>query len=87
MWCASTWAVGRPRCCPPHQLSKVRLTRHPPSWKSCFSQDPRALRNCGSEINRYSFLATRELGPQAAEAGGAGRQSTVTCERYKGKPL
>lgn len=38
------------------------------------------------KINRYSFRATRELGP-AEPAAVAGSRSTGTCERYKGRPL
>ena len=60
----------------------------PTEYEVLFQPGPDGASQLLIKINRYSFRATRELGPQTAEAAAVARQrSTGTCERYKGKPL
>ena len=60
----------------------------PTEYEVLFQPGPDGASKLLIRINRYSFRATRELGPQAAEAATvAGPRSTGTCERYKGRPL
>jgi hypothetical protein len=60
----------------------------PTEYEVLFQPGPDGASQLLIKINRYSFRATRELGPQAAEAAAvAGSRSTGICERYKGKPL
>lgn len=60
----------------------------PTEYEVVFRPGPNGASQLLIKINRYSFRATRELGPQAAEAAAiAGQRSTGTCERHKAKPL
>ncbi len=60
----------------------------PTEYEVLFQPGPDGASQLLIKINRYSFRATRELGPQAAEAAAAaGPRSTGRCERYKGRPL
>jgi hypothetical protein len=60
----------------------------PTEYEVLFQPGPDGASQLLIKINRYSFRATRELGPRAAEAAAvAGQRSTGICERYKAKPL
>ena len=60
----------------------------PTEYEVLFQPGPDGASQLLIKINRYSFRATRELGPQAGEpAATAGPRSTGTCERHKAKPL
>ena len=60
----------------------------PTEFEVLFQPGPEGATRLLIKINRYSFRATRELGPHAGETGAAAAShSTGTCERYKAKPL
>jgi hypothetical protein len=60
----------------------------PTEYEVLFQPGPAGASRLLIKINRYSFRATRELGPQAGEAATTvGPRSTGTCQRYKGTPL
>jgi hypothetical protein len=60
----------------------------PTEYEVLFQPGPDGASQLLIKINRYSFRATRELGPQAGEATATpGPRSTGRCERYRGSPL
>ena len=60
----------------------------PTEYEVLFQPGPDGASRLLIKINRYSFRATRELEPPAAEATAiAAQRSAGTCERHKGKPL
>ena len=60
----------------------------PTEFEVLFQPGPEGATRLLIKINRYSFRATRELGPHAGETGAVpDSRSTGTCERYKAKPL
>lgn len=60
----------------------------PTEFEVLFQPGPEGATQLLIKINRYSFRATRELGPHAGETGAVpDSRSTGTCERYKAKPL
>jgi hypothetical protein len=60
----------------------------PTEFEVLFQPGPDGAPRLLIKINRYSFRATRELGPHTGETGAvAGSHSTGTCERYRAKPL
>lgn len=60
----------------------------PTEFEVLFQPGPEGATQLLIKINRYSFRATRELGPHVGETGAiAGSHLTGTCERYKAKPL
>ena len=60
----------------------------PTEYEVVFQPGPDGASRLLIKINRYSFRATRELGPQVGEAAAiAAQRSTGTCERHRGRPL
>ena len=60
----------------------------PTEYEVLFQPGPDGASQLLIKINRYSFRATRELKPQAAEAAViTDQRSTGTCDRQKAKPL